>query len=239
MPEFRNRTQVTLRVGLFSADDELLSDGELTFEVFPAKPNQPPTQAVVIFRSPGEENCQALAEELGLAFRIAEAPAAGDNIALAGAWPEDPHRQEAWVRWVEAGGTLVLYDLAPCSLPLPGAPLEIKQSGFWPGLFASRKTGHPLVSGFAPRDFRYWFGALRGRIQAILSTAILLAEGWETILATGFCQWGKPSQPAAAASERRFGQGKTRLCQVKPVGFTKYNAPAREFAARLLHLSPE
>ena len=176
-----------------------------------------------------------LAAELGLAARRDKIPSAQDRVALASAWPEDAALAQEWTRWAEAGGTLVLYDLEPCALPLPGGAVEIKRSGFWSALFASRATGHPMVADFGPDDFRYWFDARAGRIEPFLPTAILAPAGWRAILATGFCEWGLPSQPAHAACEQVVGAGRVVLCQLQLEGRTKANPPALKFARRILH----
>lgn len=233
MPRVESRTRLTLRAALLSPAGDVLAGGSTTFELFP----EPPAwdQPKIVLLDDGDDTPAArLAAELALDARRDKIPSAQDPVALASAWPEDAALAQEWTRWAEAGGTLVLYDLEPCALPLPGGSVEIKRSGFWSALFASRATGHPMVADFEPDDFRYWFDARAGRIEPFLPTAILAPETWRGILATGSCQWGEPSVPAHAACEQAVGAGRVVLCQLQLEGRTKANPPALKFARRIL-----
>ena len=254
MPEVAERGRVGLRAALLTSGGRVLAEGDLAFEVFPRMVERPSTKAVLLENqsdtsaaASAREAAGELASELAGPFKLgtrkATRPDPEDTLALASCWPENAEDAAAWLRWVEGGGTLVLYDLEPCtldfpSLPgvpgLPGGVVEIKRSGFWSALFVSRATGHPMVADFAADDFRYWFDDRLGRIEPFLPTAVLAPDCWQGILATGFCGWGEPSQPAHAVCELPYGAGRIRLCQLQLVGKTKANPPALAFAEKLL-----
>lgn len=237
VPSVDARTRFTLRIALCDPTGKALAQGELGLEAFPQAVETSPVECVLL------DGCATpagmLAVELGMRIRHAEVPDPDDRLVIASAWPEEGATAAAWVDWVAEGGTLVLYDLKPGSIALPEGQLEIKQSGFAPAIFVSQATGHPMVAGFEADDFRYWYDTSVRRIEPFLSTAILPTANARAILATGYCQWGKPSVPAHAATEILHGKGILRICQLQLIGRTRANPPADLFARRLLAVNTD
>ncbi len=104
--------------------------------------------------------------------------------------------------------------------------------------FVSRDTGHPLVAGFEPDDFRHWYDPAVDRISPLLETCFR-AEGWTPILCTGSGGGTLPSptawSPALAVAEKRVGVGLWRICQAALAGRVATNPVANLFARRFLH----
>ena len=103
--------------------------------------------------------------------------------------------------------------------------------------FVSPDTGHPLVAGFGPEDFRLWYDPSADHINPLLETCFR-AEGWTPILTTGSGGETLPSpttwSPALAAAEKADGAGHWRICQVKLAGRVAANPVASHFAGRLV-----
>jgi hypothetical protein len=116
---------------------------------------------------------------------------------------------------------------------IAGSQVKIERTGMREFFFVSRATGHPLVDGFGPRDFAFWYDPDADCILPNLATTIRSDDSWETVLASGVVSWGAEGGPAAAALERRFGDGVFRICQVSLARRT-VNPAARVFARRLL-----
>lgn len=97
----------------------------------------------------------------------------------------------------------------------------------------SRATGHPLVAGFAPEDFRFWFDPAVDRPAPLLRTVFFAESCWNPILLSGQGGWGQEWRRALAAAEQGIGAGSIIVCQVKLAGRTGTNPVARLFAERL------
>lgn len=90
--------------------------------------------------------------------------------------------------------------------------------------FLSRATGHPLVAGFEPFDFRFWYDEKAGLITP-LANAKFSGDGWNAVLR---------AQGQMAVGERVCGRGRVVLCEALLVDRLAANPTARIFAERLL-----
>jgi len=181
-----------------------------------------------------ESKAAALAQELGLEpLRSASIRAA--DLILIGDLEQFAQQREAVMLAVEKGATAVFIELPAGQLEILGDTLEIAPCGMKPRHFSSRATGHPLVAGFAPADFRFWYDASAGYVTPLLATTFT-APGWTPILTSGNGNWSGDWEPALAAAEKRHGRGYFRICQVCLVHRTRYNPAAGIFARRLLGL---
>jgi hypothetical protein len=104
--------------------------------------------------------------------------------------------------------------------------------------FVSRDTGHPLVSGFEPNDFRLWHSPADDCIAPLLD-ATFTGEGFCPVLTSGNTGGDGSWEPALAAAELPLGGGFLRVCQVKLARRTGTNPAAALFARRLLGLPGE
>jgi len=109
------------------------------------------------------------------------------------------------------------------------AQTEVAVGGTPTGLhFVSRDTGHRLVAGFHPEDFKFWYDARVDHPTPLLRTSGFQASGWEPVLLT---------HQAMVAGCKAEGKGCWCICQVELAGRTVGNAVAAIFARRLLETS--
>lgn len=219
-PQVENRATATLRLALATKTGTVLHNTALEVELFPAPAAGAPREAVILGDS-------KIARSLGLrAVR-----SSGLYVIT------DPRRYAARRAEidgaVEQGATAVFLELPTGEHGIGGTTLRVEECGMNPRHFVSRATGHPLVSGFQPPDFRFWHDPALGHPSPLLHT-LFMADGWTPILTTGTGGWGGQWKPALAAAELQKGRGRYRVCQVRLAGRTSSNPVARLFASRLL-----
>ncbi len=91
--------------------------------------------------------------------------------------------------------------------------------------FVSRATGHPLVAGFEPEDFKFWYNAKYDRVTPLLRTPGFQAVGWEPVLSTF---------NNMAVGCKADGKGRWCICQIELADRISGNPAAAIFAQRLL-----
>lgn len=229
-PAATNRSSLTVRLGLFDAKGQLLHDTALTLDLLPAAP-APEKRSVLVIGDPNGKAAK-LAAELGLEPLFTGEPVSTsviliDNLKAFGA------AEPAITRAVRAGAKAVFIELPPGTHPIAGHRVTIEPAGMRPRHFVSRATGHPLVEGFAPDDFKFWFDAAAGGVRPLLAT-VFQAPGWKPVLLSGQGDWAGNWGPAFAAAENADGHGSWFLCQVSLQGRLTGNPPAHLFAQRLL-----
>ena len=128
---------------------------------------------------------------------------------------------------VRAGATALFLELPEGKHRI--AQTEVAVGGTPTGLhFVSRDTGHRLVAGFHPEDFKFWYDARVDHPTPLLRTPGFQASGWEPVLLT---------HQALAAGCKAEGKGCWCICQMELAGRTVGNAVAAIFARRLLDTS--
>ena len=134
------------------------------------------------------------------------------------------------------GATVILNGLRPGEYQFDTVKLKVKACGMRPLHFVSRKTGHPLVEGYTPYDFRLWYDGQADRITPLIRCTFT-AEGAEPILTSGNSlrgsAWGQPLYPALACAEFKIGKGKLIVNQVDLASHLA-NPVARSFYNRLV-----
>ncbi len=235
-PSPSRRIELEFRAGIKDRTGRCLHSTRQLVSVFPrpaAVPSRDRPRAVVIGAANGP--AAALCRGLGLrAVPLDETRGLGRGVVLLvddwAAWRRAARPTLAAVR---AGATLVFLELPPGTYaPLPGAgPIEVRRTGMGEFFFVSRATGHQLVEGFQPDDFKFWYDPADDCVMPLIG-AVLLAPGWSTVLASGVVGWGAEGGPAQAAVERREGEGTVRVCQVR-LARMLVNPAATLFARRL------
>ncbi|MAS37825.1 MAG: glycoside hydrolase family 2 [Anaerolineaceae bacterium] len=228
VPHVGKRSRMTVRLALVDAQGEVLHDTSLNLNVFPRSELNRAKQ-VRIVGSPNGKAVQ-LAHELGV--QVSLEGEAGDTI-LIDDFAAFKQESDAVLRAVEQGAIAVFINLEPGEYTIADNAVTIKACGMGQRHFVSRKTGHPLVTGFEPNDFRFWYDADAAYITPFLA-ATVEAEGWDAILRSGNGNWAGDWVPALAAAERAYGAGRLRICQPALAGRTLHNPVARIFACRLL-----
>lgn len=143
--------------------------------------------------------------------------------------------KDALLTKAEEGATLVIEGLRPGTYDIGGTEVTVKACGMRALHFVSRKTGHPLVEGFTPYDFRLWYDEKADCITPLIRTTFR-AEGMTPILTSGNSlrgsAWGQKLYPALACAEKTYGKGKIVVNQVD-LNSHLANPVCRKFRNRL------
>ena len=214
-PMVDTRCKALLRLGLALADGSVAHDTAVEIELFQVAPAFAPRDAVVLGAEDGK--AAQLARELGLR------PADSAELYLVDDFTRFSERRHDVEEAARQGATVLFLELPTGEYEIGGSTVKVESFGKDGRHFVSRDTGHPLVAGFQPEDFRLWFDPAVDRISPILATTFT-AEGWAPILTSG---------PALAAAECCHGDGVFRVCQVQLSGRTTHNPVAALFAQRL------
>jgi hypothetical protein len=134
---------------------------------------------------------------------------------------------------VAAGTRVIFLELPVGEYTIGGSQVHVVECVMRPREFVSRATGHPLVTGFEPDDFKCWYEPQAGHFRPLLET-MFDAEGWQPILTNGNGDWDGSWRRMLAAAEKPFGNGAYIICQVILAGRTLHNPAAALFARRLL-----
>jgi hypothetical protein len=229
-PTVAERQRFTVRLGLFAPDGRLMHDTETQVEVFPAA-NNAARDVAIVGRAGGR--AWKLAESLGAKPRLfpASAPAVFVDSFDAFAVVRDAVLQAA------RNGASVVF-------------LEQSQKGAWDlgdrtvkvhrmggKEFVSRKTGHPLVAGFAPFDFAYWYDPEKDYIEYV-AQAYLEGDGITPVLITG--ENARPGDPypihrsMSVVGEMKLGRGRLIFSELKTTGRIGTEPVARSLFDRIL-----
>lgn len=227
LPKVTERTNGRIRVGLFAPGAKTpVNETVEPFTIFPA-PDRTKTSSPICLLDGGKSAAKRLLGEMKIPGAV-RAPRADDLIvasdakAIAKALPA-----------VRAGATLLLLELPVGEHRIGDETVKVEVAGFSPRHFVSRASGHPLVAGFEPNDFRFWFDPSCDSASPLLDT-LFHAENWTPILLTSQSGWGCKTSSAHACAEKTFGKGRVIICQTKLAGRTSTNPTAHLFSQRLL-----
>ena len=133
-------------------------------------------------------------------------------------YEEFANDEKALLAKAESGETLVISDIPAGTYNIAGSKVIAKNCGMRPLHFVSRKTGHPLVSGFEAEDFRFWYNEDEDMMTPLLRTTFR-SDDFTPILTSGNnlrgSAWGQKLYPAHATAEKSYGKGKIILNQVE------------------------
>lgn len=217
----------TLRAELINSAGELVSHAE-----FPADfgENSSFMQGKAVFTAPlvsGRENYifrTALIDGDGNVLHYSDEPIviferekADFSPAIFVTYEEFANDEKALLAKAESGETLVISDIPAGTYNIAGSEVIAKNCGMRPLHFVSRKTGHPLVSGFEAEDFRFWYNEDEDMMTPLLR-ATFRSDDFTPILTSGNSlrgsAWGQKLYPAHATAEKSYGKGKIILNQV-------------------------
>lgn len=149
---------------------------------------------------------------------------------------EFAEKKEELIEIAKKGKTVLVQDLRPGVYDIDGKEVKVKTCGMRALHFVSRKTGHPLVQGFTPYDFRLWYGEKEDMMTPILRYTFL-AKDMKPILTSGNSlrgsAWGQKLYPALACAELPIGEGKIIINEVDLDSHLK-NPVAVRFRNRLV-----
>jgi len=215
-PNVTNRTKATIRLALFDSNT-LIHDTAVELEIFP-RPQIPPTITVSVLE-PSKGIARQILNELG----VIPTDLSNASTILIDDYQAYLSNSNLLNHALANGARLIFLNLPPGNYFFPGSqkPTTIKSAN---PHFCSRKTGHPLVAGFEPFDFRFWYDEFEKMITP-LANGKFSQDEWEPVLL---------AQDGLAVGMRKVNQGEIILCQLNLHGRTRANPPAFMFATRLL-----
>jgi len=228
VPKVASRKKLALMAALVDESGKVISHYNLDIDAHP--PVRVSNGAVGVV---GSEDGPAarLVREIGMqSVSGADALTAGVIVADGGLSKRELMALENSAR---AGASVVMLDLPVGEHKMAGGTVSVEECGMGARHFVSRATGHPLVKGFGPSDFAFWYDPAEDCISPILRRT-LVADRWKPILTSGNGDWSNIWRPTMAAAEKRVGKGRITICLVELAGRVRSNPVAMKFAARLL-----
>ncbi len=234
-PPVKRRTTAQVRLALLK-HGTVVHETDIALEIFPRRACRPalwedPPVAYII-GSPGGK-ASRLADRLGMR-RVYSGTITPYQVILIDSFSMLQRKRTLVKAAVAKGARAILLELSPGTYRLAGTKIEVRECGMCPVHFVSRDTGHPLVEGFKPEDFKFWYDAADDRPKPLASAIIADTGDWNPILTSGDGGWLLPWGPAHAVVERPEGKGYRRICQVHLAGRIDGNPVAEIFARRLL-----
>jgi hypothetical protein len=229
-PSVAERATMIVRLGIVAPDGTAIHDTERTFDLFPPISAPVATEALVLGSKTGA--AAALAADLGLQA-VMDGVVSGRRLILID-HPNALKPVASQVAEAVRGGARVLCLEWPAGTHiLAGDQVVIANTAQGPRLFASRATGHPLVAGFAPHDFSFWYQAQEQGIRPLVGSVATVPSGWKAVVMAGQETDGKWGWVPTVA-EKTDGRGSWIICQLRFTGRIEGNPAARLFAQRLI-----
>lgn len=185
-----------------------------------------------------------LAQPFGMrSFRIDETTTPKGKIFLNGEAIRLRNGElEKLVAKAESGARIILYRLPTGGYSIDGETVSIVETANEPRYCASRNTGHPIVSGFQPNDFRFWLDETTGYPTPFHDTTFV-SDKWIPIIktATGFPRThplvpptDRIFRPSHVVAEKSVGKGSVVICQLCLDNYVDVHPVARVFAEGLI-----
>ena len=231
-PDVKKRSRVVARLALADDAGKILHDTSVVLNIFPRPSEGGTKKAFVVGARTGK--AAKLAKELRLQRRFAGVPASDDIILIDDSSQFVKLRRDI-LRAVRKGAVATFLQLSKGKYRIDKDKITIEDCGMGPVHFVSRNTGHRLVEGFEPTDFRFWYDSRAQYVTPFLMTTFV-AENWDAILTTGTGSWSEPWHSSLASAEKKHGNGFFRICQVDLANRVNCNPVAYLFAQRLVGL---
>jgi len=228
-PKVKKRSQAIVRLGLLDAAGKVLNDCHICIDIFPEPAPIPTRSAFILGASRGK--AAQLARQIGL--KVSSGKFARNSVILVDDFDKFAKRRKVITEAVRKGATVVFIELPAGKYKIAGSNVAIEPCGMGARHFVSRRTGHHLVAGFKPNDFKFWYDPKVGYVTPILETTFT-APGWDAILTSGNGVWRNTWKQTLAAAEKKYGSGYFRICQVTLAERISTNPVAQLFGFRLL-----
>jgi len=205
-------TPLTLRATLLDEAGAVLHDHTVTITLWPAPDAKRLAGRDVAILGRAGERAWRLAEAFG-ATPTWWTEQANPDLVIADEARMAAGARAALDRYLQAGGALLgLPQPVGETWPIGAAGVTVQQGR--DHQFVSRKTGHPIVAGFDPFHFSFWYDADRDRI-AHLMDGHLEGESLTPITLTGTGIWYQKRRMLPAGAEVQVGSGRAVLDQVR------------------------
>lgn len=225
IPHVDQRRDIELGVSLMDAEGNVIHDNSVTFSVFPSSK---PLSARVYCP---DSDLRAKKFLRCLGAELCEDPGIADVFCHTD-YEIFQKNREVTERAVKSGATALLLKLPIGKYEFGDQSVSIVHAGMGPRHFVSIATEHPLVAGFEPGDFRFWYHDSLKRVAPILETVIDSPDS-DPILLSGNGGWSVPWDYCPAAIEIPDSNGVWRIVQLELIDTLIGNPVAREFSRRL------
>jgi len=220
-PEVTSRAVATVRLGLFDADGKPLHDTSVAVKVLPQQ--QIELRRVYLIGKP-DGKAALLARDLG-AMTVNGGPVKPDDAILVDDLQAFERVREDAATAVRNGARALFLELPDGTYKIANGDVVVGGTKTKSAHFVSRDTGHPLVVGFEPDDFKFWFDSQLDRPAPLLRADTFVAPGWEPVLL---------SLDQLVAGWKPEGKGHWCICQLALSGRIAGNPVASIFARCLL-----
>ncbi len=219
LPAVKTCAAATVRLGLLDAGGKVLHDTAVALDIFPDEQRQ--RRRVYVIGAPGGEAAR-LAEGLGTK-PVFTGPLNPDDAILIEDMQAFGKVQRDVAQAVRDGARAAFLKLPGGKHRIGGS--EVSVGGTPAGQhFVSCAAGHPIVEGFQPGDFKFWYDAKLDRPSPLLNAPAFRVAGWEPILL---------SFDAMAVGWKADGKGRWCISQIELADRIAGNPVAAIFARRL------
>ncbi|MHB9035407.1 MAG: glycoside hydrolase family 2 protein [Armatimonadota bacterium] len=230
IPMVSERSRAVVRLGLIDSSGKVLHDTSVNLDIFPRSSLEAGRSVKIVGNTTG--NASRLAHELGLKPDF-QSRTTADEVILIDNFAEFDKNRKSIMRAVESGAKAVFMELPAGDYNISGDTISIVPCGMGPRHFVSRATGHRLVKGFEPNDFKFWYDSDAGYVTPFLSTTFD-APSWNAVVVSGNGDWTSEWHQTMAVAEKKCGNGSLIICQLNLAGRLKSNPVATLFAGRLI-----
>ena len=229
-PNVTQREGVSILAAICDANGEVLNDTQMQVEVLPREKEEEKINAAVI----GEKDAAVLKLLTDVNANVIKLHnGITPDVAIVEDFEAYKSHEEAIIKSVEDGMTLIFINLKPGEYEITGQTVKVKSCSMLPLHFVSRNTGHPVVEGFKPDDFKHWYSEKEGYITPLLKNTFTV-EGFNPILTSANTNDKGEWVLALAAAEKRVGKGRIMICQVDILGRCRTNPIADRFVKRMI-----
>jgi hypothetical protein len=227
LPKLKQRASAMVRVGLFDAHGNAIHTNVKQWPVFPV--SEPIRPAAYHFDN--DALAGQLMEESGSikagSLKVAK------TLYIATFSVYEQHRMEV-DEFVKAGGTVLFSELPQGRYRIDGTDVEVTKTIMGEYYFANPEPRLMSKSGLLDKDLFMWYDRKVGYVQPLLRN-VFRAEGWQSLVSTGLCNFGG-NDPAGylAAAQRRSGRGRFVICEVTLAGRIKENPAAQHLLKALV-----
>jgi hypothetical protein len=227
-PIVKSRQQYALRTSLVDGSGKAISENLKTFDIFPT-PAKLNNKVALFGNGPADE----IATDLQLTKTDAT-PAVSSGTILINSYAEYKSKKTEIDAAIERGALCLFFDLPPGTYQIVTDTIVVERTGFGGYYFASPRTNSAVTATLKDRDIFFWFDKKAGYVTPFLDALLKEPKGWKSVVGSGQSSWSGNFGYANAASEKMFGKGMVRICQIKLAGRMKENPAAFLLAQKLI-----
>ncbi|MHA7108679.1 glycoside hydrolase family 2 protein [Sunxiuqinia elliptica] len=229
-PQVNKRTSYILRAALIDSKGNQVDQTVKQLDVFPQKASSPKKRIATI------GNKTAITDYIAQAMPLQyEKNYYNSDIILIEDFESYQTQKTQLDKLANEGKRIILFDVPTGQHTIGNTNVTIQSTSMGSYYFTSPQTGHRFTKGINPFDFKMWYDEELEYIAPFLDK-IVLADDWNTILASGNTNWVEDHGKASAVAELKTGKGEIIICQLDLKNKLRSNPIAYLFVQRLLFL---